>query len=124
LDEAKVNELLGDIEGLYAYIDDTLLTTKGSFEEHLQQLRTCFQRFRNAGLKVNAKKCSFGLKEIPYLGYIITREGVMPDPKKIQGIVDLERPKTTTDTTKTCGRVAPTYSHHSLRSLLERRAVK
>jgi hypothetical protein len=95
--QAKVNELLGDIEGLYAYIDDTLLTTKGSFEEHLQQLRTCFQRFRNAGLKVvNAKKCSFGLKEIPYLSYIITREGVMPDPKKIQGIVDLERPKTTT----------------------------
>jgi hypothetical protein len=70
--QAKVNELLGDIEGLYAYINDILLTTKGTFEEHLQQLRTCFQRFRNAGLKVNAKKCSFGLKEIPYLGYIIT----------------------------------------------------
>ena len=65
--QAKVNELLGDIEGLYAYIDDILLTTKGSFEEHLQQLRTCFQRFRNAGLKVNANKCSFRLKEIPYL---------------------------------------------------------
>ena len=50
-------------------------------------------KITNAGLKVNAKKCSFGLKEIPYLGYIIKREGVMPDPKKIQGIVDLERPK-------------------------------
>ena len=103
--QAKVNELLGDIEGLYAYIDDILLTTKGTFEEHLQQLRTCFQRFRNAGLKVNAKKCSFGLKEIPYLGYIITREGVMPDPKKIQGIVDLERPKTTTEVKALIGMV-------------------
>ena len=38
--QAKVNELLGDIEGLYAYIDDILLTIKGSFDEHLQQLRT------------------------------------------------------------------------------------
>ena len=95
--QAKVNELLGDIEGLYAYFnEDILLTTKGSFEENLQQLRTCFQTFWNVGLKVNASKCSFGLKEIPYLGYIITREGVKPDPKKIQGIVDLQRPKTTT----------------------------
>jgi len=34
--QAKVNELLlGDIEGLYAYFDDVLLTTKGLFEEHL-----------------------------------------------------------------------------------------
>ena len=94
--QAKVNELLGDIEGLYAYIHDILLTTKGSFEEHLQQLRTCFQRFRNAGLKANAGKCSFRLKDIPYLGYIITCKGVKPDPKKIQGIVDLQHPKTTT----------------------------
>ncbi len=124
--QAKVNELLGDIEGLYAYIDDILLTTKGTFEEHLQQLRTCFQRFRNAGLKVNAKKCSFGLKEIPYLGYIITREGVMPDPKKIQGIVDLERPKTTTEVKALIGMVQYYRDmwHHSLLYLLERRAVK
>ena len=34
--QAKVNELLGDIEGLYAYIDDILLTTKGLFDEHHQ----------------------------------------------------------------------------------------
>ena len=70
--QAKVNELLpGDIEGLYTYFDDILLTTKGLFKErHLQQLRTCFQRFRNVGLKVNASKCSFRLQEIPcYLGY-------------------------------------------------------
>ena len=103
--QANVNELLGDIEGLYTYIDDILLTTKGSFEEHLKQLRTCFQRFRNAGLKVNAGKCSFRSKKIPYLGYIITREGVKPDPKKIQGIVDLQRPKTTTEVKALIGMV-------------------
>jgi len=125
--QAKVNELLRDIEGLYTYIDDILLTTKGLFDEHLQQLRTCFQIFRNAGLKVNVKKCSFGLKEIPYLGYIITREGVMPDPKKIQGIVDLvERPQTTTEVKALIGMVQYYRDlwHHSLQSLLKRRAVK
>ena len=49
-----------------------------------------------AGLKVNYPKCSFGLKESPYLGYVITREGIKPDPKKVQGIMDLGQPSTTT----------------------------
>ena len=95
--QAKVNELLGDIDGVKAYIDDILVLNKGTFKDHIEQLRVCFRRIQAAGLKVNAKKCSFGLKEIPYLGYIITREGIKPDPKKIQGILDLERPKTTTE---------------------------
>ena len=50
-----------------------------------------------AGLKFNAHKCSFGLKEIPYLGYVITREGIKPDPKKVQGIMDIGRLSTTTE---------------------------
>ena len=95
--QAKVNELLGDIDGVKAYIDDILVLCKGSFDDHIQQLRLCFSRIQQAGLKINAKKCSFGLKEIPYLGYIITREGIKPDSKKIQGIMDIEHPKTTTD---------------------------
>ena len=103
--QAKVNELLGDIEGVKAYIDDILVLNKGTFAEHVEQLRLCFNRIRRAGLKINAKKCSFGLKEIPYLGYVITREGIKPDPKKIQGIMDLARPKTTTECRKLIGMV-------------------
>ena len=45
-------------------------------------------------LPVNTAKCSFGLKEIPYLGYIISMDGVKPDPKKIQSIMDLTKPQT------------------------------
>ena len=37
------------------------------------------------------------LKEIPYLGYVITWEGIKPDPKKLKRIVDLWRPTTTTE---------------------------
>ena len=42
-----------------------------------------------AGLKMNTPECSFGLKEIPYLGYIITREGIKTDPKKLKGTMDI-----------------------------------
>ena len=42
-------------------------------------------------------KCSFGLKDIPYLGYVITREGIKYDMKKVQGIMDIGRPTTMTE---------------------------
>jgi hypothetical protein len=35
--------------------------------------------------------------EVEYLGYIITKEGIKPDPKKVQGIMDMARPTTTTE---------------------------
>ena len=53
----------------------------------MDQLRIIFGRMRNAGLKVNAPKCSFGLKEVPNLGYLIKREVINPDTKKVQGII-------------------------------------
>ena len=56
-----------------------------------------FGRLRAAGLKVNTPKCSFGLKDITYRGYVITQDGIKPDPKKVQGIMDLGRPTTTTE---------------------------
>ena len=92
--QAKVYDLIGDIEGVRTYIDDILCIGKGTFAEHLEQLEEIFRRFEKAGLKVNAPKCSFGLKEIPYLGYIISVDGLRPDPKKVQGIMDLHPPQT------------------------------
>ena len=46
-------------------------------------------RLRAGGLKVNAPKCSFCLKDIPYVSCVITKEGIISDPKKVQGIMDL-----------------------------------
>ena len=60
--QAKLDELLGDIEGVNAYIDDIPVLNKYSFKNHIEQLRIIFNRLKSAGLKVNAPKCSFGLK--------------------------------------------------------------
>ena len=56
-----------------------------------------FGRLCVEGLKVNDPNCSFGLKDIPYLGYVITGEGIKPDLNKMQGIMNLGRPATTTE---------------------------
>ena len=71
--QAKVDELLRNIEELKMYTNDILILRKNSFEKHIEKPMIIFGRLRAAGLKVNAPKCSFGLKYIPYLGHVITR---------------------------------------------------
>ena len=60
--QAKVDELLGDIEVVKTYIDYIIVLIKYRFEKYIEQLRIISGRLRAAGFKVNAPKCSFGLK--------------------------------------------------------------
>jgi hypothetical protein len=55
-------------------------------------METVLTRLRDAGLKVNAAKSLFCAHEIEYLGYILTREGIKPQPKKVQTILALNPP--------------------------------
>ena len=91
----KVDRLLGGIKGVKTYIDPILVLSKDCFRKHIEQPIMMFGRLRAAGLKVNAPKCSFWLNDIPYLGCVITREGIKPEPKKVQCIMDIWRPATT-----------------------------
>lgn len=43
-------------------------------------------RLRKAGLRLKAKKCLFIRKEVPYLGYVVTNEGIKPDTAKTDKI--------------------------------------
>ena len=94
--QAKIYELLGDIEGTKAYIDDILCVQKGNYDQHLEQLEEVFKRCRRVNLKLNINKCRFGCNEIDYLGYIVTPQGIRPNAKKVKAIKALERPATVT----------------------------
>jgi hypothetical protein len=61
-------------------------------DKHLQRMETVLTRLRDAGLKVNAAKSLFCAHEIEYLGYILTREGIKPQPKEVQAILALNLP--------------------------------
>ena len=95
--QAKVDDLIGDIKVVKTHIDDILVFGRDSFENHIDRLKIIFGRLRDAVLKVNVPKCSFGWKDIPYLCYVMIREGIKPEPKKVQGIMDLIRTSTTTE---------------------------
>ena len=87
------------------YIDDLLVISNGSYEDHLNKLHEVLRRIKEAGLKVNATKSFFCQKEIEYLGYWITREGIMPVPKKIKAILDIATPKNARELRKFIGMI-------------------
>jgi hypothetical protein len=77
-----------------ANIDDLLVLSKGSFEDHLLKLELVLQHLQKAGLKVNAKKSFFVHPELEYLGYVINRDGMKPSRKKVEAIQNIAEPKT------------------------------
>ena len=92
--QEKMNELFIGLEYVRAYIDDLLIISNGSFEDHLNKLNVVFQKLQDAGFKVNAEKSFFAQSELEYLGFKITRSGIMPLPDKVQAIQNIAEPKT------------------------------
>jgi hypothetical protein len=77
-----------------AYIDDVLVYTDGSLEDHRQKVKMVVRRLREAGLHLDIDKCEFETQEVKYLGFIIeVGKGIRVDPEKIKAILQWEPPK-------------------------------
>ncbi len=74
------------------YIDDILIVGKTE-EEYNQNVVKVLTRLRDAGIKLNPKKCNFGLTEVDYLGWRISAKGKRISPDRTQPIRDLRAPK-------------------------------
>ncbi len=62
-------------------------------ESHLQKFKLCFQKCREYGINMNPNKCAFMVFLGLILGFIISNEGKLLHPKKIQAIVNMPPPK-------------------------------
>ncbi len=91
--QALVNDVLRDIldQLIYVYLDDILIFSH-SLQEHVQHVRRVLQRLLENGLYVKAEKCVFHAQSFPFLGYIVSVEGMRMDPDKIQAVVDWPTP--------------------------------
>eukprot|EP00804_Cyclotella_cryptica_P006302 CCRYP_010141-RA/>CCRYP_010141-RA protein AED:0.41 eAED:0.30 QI:0/-1/0/1/-1/0/1/0/449 len=103
--QSKMMELMATLEFVRAYIDDLLCITKGTLEDHLAKLELVLSRLQDANLKVNARKSNFCAIETEYLGYILSREGIKPQPKEVQSILVLTPPKNVKDLHRFLGMV-------------------
>ena len=77
------------LEFIQCYLDDLLILSNGYYDDHLDKVEITLKRLHKTGLKVCAKKCKFARSELEYLGYLITREGVKPMPKKTKAILEI-----------------------------------
>ena len=73
------------------YIDDMVVKSK-MVSEHLGDLQTIFEILRKYKLRLNASKCSFGVRSGKFLGYMVTYRGIEVNPDQIKAINNLGSP--------------------------------
>ena len=92
--QKTIDKTLHDIKTKFAYLDDILIVTKGTLEDHEKELDKIMQRLNNENLAINLQKCEFAKEQITWLGFVVTPNGVTPTKQKCDAIINLENPKT------------------------------
>ena len=78
------------------FIDDILVYSKDA-QEHEQYLRIVLETLREKKLYAKLNKCDFWLKEVSFLGHIVSVEGIRVDPAKIEAVVNWKSPQNVTE---------------------------
>ncbi|CAB4040764.1 Hypothetical predicted protein [Paramuricea clavata] len=84
-------ETLKGIPGALNISDDILAFGKMQ-SAHDQSLEAVFQRLKECSLTLNKHKCEDGKDKLEFYGYVFSGDGIAPDPKKIDDIVNLQTP--------------------------------
>src|SRR6201999_571846 len=100
-----MNKMTTGLKGTTAYLDDLIVSGKDE-KEHEENLLKLFERINEYGFRVRLDKCSFGLREIKYLGFSVDENGRKPLAEKVKAIQDMETPKNVSQLRSFLGMVA------------------
>ncbi|WVZ75658.1 hypothetical protein U9M48_023693 [Paspalum notatum var. saurae] len=78
------------------FIDDVLIYSKNE-KEHEEHLRIVLTRHREHKLYAKFSKCAFWLKEVSFLGHILSEKGVAVDPSKVEDVLNWKQSETVTE---------------------------
>ena len=70
---------------LHIYLDDIILYSS-NLDDHFEKLDEVLSRLKRAGLKLKPSKCEFIKDEVVYLGHVVCRNGIKPNPKIIDSV--------------------------------------
>ena len=95
--QRKLDQNLEGLNGIYKIADDILFTGRGAsideaVKDHDANLLKPLDRCRERNLKLNQEKLQLKCSEMPFIGHVLTPEGVKPDPRKVDAILKMERP--------------------------------
>jgi len=81
----RFHQAFENIPGVETYMDEMLIAGKDD-KEHDERLRRVLDTARAKGIKLKPSKCSLRVKEVKFVGHVITEHGVKPDNSKIEAI--------------------------------------
>jgi len=87
------------------YVDD-MITKSIEEDDHVQDLEETFKLLRSYAMKLNPKKCTFGVRSRKFLRYMIDQRGIEANPDKIWAILQMQSPTTIRDVQKLTGCIA------------------
>ena len=83
--------------GLLAYMDDILIYAK-TLKEHDALVKETLKRLATNGLAVSPEKCVWRVREVEFLGYVLSRDGIKMARNKVEAVLDWKTPESLTET--------------------------
>ena len=92
--QALINNVLREYLDIFVvvYLDDVLIFTKGTREDHTEKVRQVLKRLEEYELYLKVSKFEFYKQSVKFLGHIVSTEGIQMDLDKIRAIIDWPTP--------------------------------
>ena len=108
--QLRLHEAVEGLDGVYAIADDILVagtgdTMKGAVADHGLKTTKLLERCQERNIKLNKQKVAFKQTKVPYIGHLLTSEGVKADPSKVEAVIRMERPTDVTGVQRIMGTV-------------------
>ncbi|XP_056688741.1 uncharacterized protein [Spinacia oleracea] len=102
-----VDKVFADQKGrnVEVYVDDSIVKSRKE-EDHVSDLRETFETLRKYRMKLNPKKCVFGVRSGKFLGCLVSERGIDANPEKVEAIISLPQPKSVKDIQRLTGKMA------------------
>ena len=78
------------------FFDDIVVYSK-TWDDHVRDLDTVFSTIGKAGMTLNFRKSVFAQQQLVYLGYLVSQDGLKPNPRKVDAVQAIQVPKTVSD---------------------------
>ncbi|GFS35155.1 transposon Tf2-6 polyprotein [Nephila pilipes] len=102
--QKRNQKLFRDVEGVEIYFDDIIVAGYNE-DSHDAIMSKVLERARSLNIKFNPDKLQYRVSEVKYVGQIISKSGIKPDPDHIKAIVVMPTPKSKTEVRRLLGMV-------------------
>ena len=94
--QKRMSSILAGQEGVLCHIDDIIVFGRNQ-DEHDSRLQSVLKTIKKAGVTLNKEKCEFNRDRLVFLGHVINKDGISPDPEKTAAVSKMERPQTVSE---------------------------